>query len=138
MDASYFGKLGLALTALSTGAIFLFPIALFVYFCFFGLDVQKKRVSRGMIESFDLFDLDVSADVDGRWIITGQVENISKNNFISILIGFRPPSLINDFYASVVELAPHESAYFKIDVLCETKPEELEGQTRVISAILHN
>ncbi|MDF1665007.1 MAG: hypothetical protein P1V97_24810 [Planctomycetota bacterium] len=109
-----------------------------IFLCFFALDRQPK-MKRGMLESFDLMDLVVSRHPNGvNWTITGQVKNISQETFLSVLIGYRPPKLSNDFMETIQEMKPGSTHAFSIESLCEVPEDSVHKQTRVISAISYD
>ena len=121
--------------AILFGAYCLFGLFVLIFLCFFALDRQPK-MKRGMLESFDLIDLVVSRHPNGvNWNISGQVKNISQETFLSVLIGYRPPELSNDFMETIEEMRPGSVHSFEIESLCEVPKDSLQRQTRVISAI---
>lgn len=106
-----------------------------LFICFFALD-RQPAMSQGMLEKFDLMDLVVSRHPNGiNWTISGQVKNISQETFLSVLIGYRPPTLSNDFMETIQEMRPGAIHSFMIESLCEVPEDSVRKQTRVISAI---
>lgn len=120
------------------GAYCLCGLFFFVFLAFFALDRQPK-MERGLLESFDLTDLSVSRHSNGvNWNISGQVKNISQDTYLSVLIGYRPPSLSNDFMETIEEMAPGAVQSFNIESLCAVPRDSVYKQTRVISAIRYD
>ena len=120
------------------GAYCLFGLFVLVFLCFFALDHQAK-MPRGLIENFDLINLEVAPHPNGvHWNITGEVKNISQETYLSVLVGYRPPDLSNDFFHTIEEMKPGSVHPFEIESLCKVPRASLRKQTRVISAILYD